>query len=89
MKAITKIVPVQAASSSTRIYATSEVRLSMYLVPPVGEITVEELELYAIDRLKGNRFDHHFREFTDSSHLFPSAVLKEIENIRVRGLTGT
>lgn len=67
MKAITKVVPVQAASSSTRIYATSEVRLSMYLVPPVGEITVEELELYAIDRLK---------------------VLKEIENIRVRGLTG-
>ncbi len=57
MKAITKVVPVQAASSSTRIYATSEVRLSMYLVPPVGEITVEELELYAIDRLKGNRFD--------------------------------
>jgi hypothetical protein len=50
MKAITRIVPVEATTSKT---STSDVRLSLYLVPPVGEITVEELELYAIDRLKG------------------------------------
>jgi hypothetical protein len=78
MKAITKIVPVQAAaSSSSRIYATSEVRLSMYLVPPVGEITVEELELYAIDRLKGNRFDPQLNEFSDFSHPLGCSVERD------------
>jgi hypothetical protein len=101
MKAITKLVPVveTPGSSGSRGYALSEVRLSMYIVPPVGEITVEELELFAVDRLKGKTE----RERIDFVHFalasiravcaqlcgdFACAVLKEIENIRVRGLTG-
>ena len=33
---------------------TSSSRMSMYLVPPSGEIGLEEFEEFAIDRLRGD-----------------------------------
>lgn len=54
MKAIKKAGSTVDTASGVKINASYlNSRLSLYLVPPVGEITVEELELYAIDRLKG------------------------------------
>lgn len=52
MKAISKpVAHPQGKIGLADVHSQS--KLSLYLVPPVGEITVEELELYAIDRLKG------------------------------------
>ncbi len=82
-------------------------QLSMYDLPPTYEITVEELEMFTIQRLKGTlrvlvgggiklqfKLDCVQIKFVEGLMatlvtLFMWAVLKDIENSRIRGLTGT
>jgi len=69
MKPIKRVVPVEASSTGFSVVrsASPEARLSLYLVPPIGEITVEELELYAIDRLKGSSISSCAPDFSHIS----------------------
>ena len=58
-------------------------RLNFYEIPPTAEITLEEFEQWAIDRLKSSSHCLHIKQFTDISLI----VLAELEACSFRNKT--
>ena len=58
-------------------------KLSLYQVPPKDNVSLEEFELYAIERLRGTLW------YFNGNNLIMHVVLKDVENISIRGLSGS